>query len=361
MRAGLTVGYGWAVVRMMKRWSSGLLLVICIALGAVIVTPAKPEIPSQFPSFQPLLLAFDSAHDRLYAAIPTEDSRASRIIVFSHPGGEGAHPGSSFDLTGICSGLSYDSGGEILFAANATGHELLIFDRIDPGPSTQPTRVLRRFNFPSGAYLDRSGGRLFVADAHPGALLVFEHPKEVQGESRPDITISGEQTGLNGPFSIAADTERARLYVSNFDGVLVFNLRDLAALPDRLPLPSGTLARSLSFDPLSRRLYIATPMLRSFFIYDGEQLEQVGIEGADGVFPFSITLDPKNDRLYLAGTKQEVGVIEQASGRGLKRRSPEQTKRSIDRWIRWGQQSPPPSERPAPPPSGAPGMAPGTL
>jgi len=344
----------------MKKWSSGFLLVIGIALGAAIATPAKPEIPSQFSSFQPILLAFDAAHDRLYAAVPTEDNRASRLIVFSHPGGEEVHPGPSFDLPGICSGLSYDSGSETLFSANATGHELLIFDRINPGLSTQPTRVLRKFNFPAGAYLDRSGERLFVADAHPGALLVFEHPKEIQGEYRPDITISGERTGLNGPFSMAADTERARLYVSNFDGVLVFNLRDLAALPDRLPLPSGTLARGLSFDPSSRRLYIAAPMLRSFFIYDGEKLEQVEIDGADGVFPFSITLDPKNDRLYLAGTKQEVGVIEQASGRGLKQRPPEQRKRSIDRWIRWGQQNPPPPERPAPPPH-TPGMASETL
>jgi len=341
---------------MMKKWSSGLLLVIGIAAGAVIVALVKSEIPSQFSSFQPILLVFDATHDRLYAAIPTEDSRASRLIVFSHPGGEGAHPGPSFDLPGICSGLFYDDGSETLFVANATGHELLIFDRIDPRSSTRPTRVLQKFNFPAGAYLDRLGERLFVADAHPGSLLVFDHPKEVQGESRPEITISGERTGLNGPFSIAADTERARLYVSNFDGVLVFNLRDLRELPDRLPLPSGTLARSLSFDPSSRRLYIATPMLRSFFIYDGERLQQVEIEGADGVFPFSVTLDPKNDRLYLAGTKQEVGVIEQAGGHDLKRQPPEKTKRSVDRWIRWGQQSPPPSEHLAPP-SGVPGMA----
>src|SRR4029077_14711705 len=110
----------------------------------------------------------------------------------------------------------------------------------------------------------------------------------------PDITISGEHTGLNGPFSIAADAERARLYISNFDGVLIFNLRDLAALPGRLPLPPGTLARGLSFDPDSHRLYIATPMLRSFFVYDGDRLEQIEVENTEGVFPFSVTFDPKN-------------------------------------------------------------------
>jgi hypothetical protein len=341
----------------MKKWPSGLLFITGIVLSTVIVVPAKQDLPAQFSSFQPILLAFDAPHDRLYAAIPKEDGYASRLAVFSHPGKEGLHPDPSFDLPGICSGLFYDAVSETLFASNATGHEVLIFDRLGPGPSIRPTRVLRRFNFPSGVYLDRQGERLFVADAHPGALLVFKHPEEIHGESNPDITISGDRTGLNGPFSIAADTKSARLYVSNFDGVLVFNLRDPAALPDRLPLPPGTLSRGLSFDPSSGRLYIATPMLRSFFIYDGERLQQVEIENTDGVFPFSVALDSKNDRLYLAGTKQGVGVIERASGRDFKQGPPEKIKRSIDWWIRWEQQ--PPSKHP--PPSNTPGMASKTL
>jgi DNA-binding beta-propeller fold protein YncE len=345
---------------MMKKWLSGFLFVIPITLGVTIVTLAGSKTSAQVPSFQPLLLAFDATHDRLYAAIPTENADTFRLVVFAHPGQEEARPGPSIDLPGICSGISFDSASDTLFAANGTGHELLIFDHPDLGSSARPTRVLRRFNFPTGVYVDRPGGRLIVADAHPGSVVVFQHPEEVQGEPKPDMIISGEKTGLNGPFSIAVDTERSRLYVSNFDGVLVFNLRDLSALPDRLPLPPGTLARSLSFDPLSRRLYIATPMLRSFFIYDGERLEQVRIEGITGVFPFSMALDQKNDRLFLSGTRREVGVIEKASGQALKGPLPKETRRPIDRWIRWEEQSPRSPERPSPSP-GPPGMGPEIL
>jgi hypothetical protein len=327
------------------------LIALGVVLGAAIVVSAGPEVPSQFSSFQPILLSFDAAHDRLYAAIPMDNGHSSRFAVFSHPEKEGLHPDPSFNLPGICSGLYYDAVSETLFAANPASHQLLIFDRFDPGHATRPTRVLGRFNFPSGAYLDPSKRRLFVADAHPGSLLVYEHPEEVQGESRPDFTISGEATGLNGPFSIASDAERDILYVSNFDGVLIFNLRDLTALPERLPLPHGTLARGLSFDPATHRLYIATPMLRSFFIYDGDRLEQIEIENADGVFPFSVAFDPKNDRLFLAGTKQEIGVIEKVRGRDFKQRPPEKNRRSIDWWIRWDQ--PPPPKRI--PPSQTPG------
>jgi len=342
------------------KWASGFLSATVIALGVTIVTLAGSKSPAQLPSFQPLLLAFDAANDRLYAAIPTERTDAFHLVVFHHPEKEGTHPGPSFNLPGICSGLSFDSPSDTLFVANAVGHELLIFRHAALGPFSRPTRVLRRFNFPTGAYVDQPGERLFVADAHPGSLVIFKHPDEIQGEPKPDRIVSGEETGLNGPFAIAADTERSRLYVSNFDGVLIFKLDDLSAPPDRLPLPPGTLVRSLSFDSTTGRLYIATPMLQSFFIYDGERLEQVKIDGVAGVFPFSMALDPKNDRLYLAGVKHEVGIIEHASGRDSKGPRPKEMTRSVDRWIRWEEQSPPLPKRPSPSP-GLPDMGPETL
>ena len=342
------------------KWASGFLSVIVMTLGVTIVMLSGSKSPAQFPSFQPLLLAFDAAHDRLYAAIPSEAVHSFRLVAFSQPEKENTQPGASFDLPGICSGLSFDAVSDSLFVANAAEHELLIFRHIVLGPSSRPTRVLRRFNFPTGVYLDQTGGRLFVADAHPGSLVVFQHPEEVQGEPKPDLIISGEETGLNGPFSIAADTGRSRLYVSNFDGVLIFKLNDLSAPPDRLPLPPGTLARSLWFDATSQLLYIATPMLQSFFIYDGERLEQVRIEGVTELFPFSMALDSNNDRLYLAGTKREVGIIEQASGRNSKGPRPKEMKRPVDRWIRWSEKHPPLPKRPSPPPD-LPNMGPETL
>lgn len=315
-------------------WAA-LLLLTAVLLSSVFAR-AQP------PSFQPLLLAFDPAQDRLFAAAVAEGRRGMQLLVFPQPGRQGARPGASLDLAGMVSGLSYDSDSKTLFVADAAGHALLIFDRFDPRSATRASRVLKRFNFPTGVYADR--GRLFVADAHPGALLVFEKAAEVDGERRPDRTIGPEKSGLNGPFAIAADLGRGRLYVSNFDGVLAFHLADLAAPPDRLPLPKGTLARGLAFDSRSKLLYIAAPMIRSYFVYDGERLEQVKIQGAAGAFPFSIAVDPKENRLYLAGIAPEIGVIEQASG------GPEQKERTIDRWIRWEDEAPPPAEEPAPAP-----------
>lgn len=293
-------------------------------------------------SFQPLLLAFDPAQDRLFAAAASE-GREVQLFVFPQPGKRGARPAAALSLAGMISGLSYDPDSKTLFVADASDHALLIYDRFDPRSATRASRVLKRFNFPTGVYADRK--RLFVADAHPGALLVFEKATEVDGERRPDRTIGPEKSGLNGPFAIAADLDRGRLYVSNFDGVLVFRLADLTAPPDRLPLPRGTLARGLAFDPQAKRLYIAAPMAQSYFVYDGERMAQVRIQGSAGSFPFSIAVDPKENRLYLAGIAPEIGVIEQAGG-------PPQKERTIDRWIRWEGEPPPPEAEPAPPPEG---------
>ena len=327
-------------LRATRLWTALLLLLSAAAGLWGALARAQPS------SFQPLLLAFDSKEDRLFAAAADADRRGARLLVFPQPGRKGARPGASLDLTGILSGLFYDSDSKTLFAANAADHALLIFDRFDPRSTTRASRVLKRFNFPTGVYADRSGGRLFIADAHPGALLVYEQGKEVDGERRPDRTIGPEKSGLNGPFAIAADPERGRLYVSNFDGVLVFNLADLAAPPARLPLPKGTLARGLAFDPRSKRLYIAAPMIRSYFVYDGERLAQVRIRESKGAFPFSLAIDPEGDRLYLAGIAPEIGLIEQAGGgppgEGEKARA-------IDRWIRWDE-TPPPEKGPEPEP-----------
>ncbi len=311
-------------------------LIAALMIGGQILTRA------QVPSFRPLLLAFDTKQDRLFAATAGENRRGSQLLVFPQPGKKGTRPGASLDLTGVVSGLSYDPDAKTLFVANATDHALLIFDRFDPRSATRASLVLKRFNFPTGVYADR--GRLFVADAHPGALLIFEKALEVEGERRPDRTVGPEKSGLNGPFAIAADDERGRLYVSNFDGVLIFNLDHLDAPPGRVPLPKGTLARGLAFDTKSKRLYIATPMDRSYFVYDGERLEQVRIKGAAGSFPFSVAVDPEGNRLYLAGIESEIGVIEQASG------GPNRKERPIDRWIRWSDTpSPPPEPAPHPP------------
>jgi DNA-binding beta-propeller fold protein YncE len=319
------------------------LIGLLLFLSAAIARAGAP-LPAQAPSFQPMLLAFDPSQDRLFATSATEERRGTQLIIFTQPGKKGTGPGASLTLGGVISGLSYDSDSKTLFASDATGHALLIFDRFDPRSTVHASRVLKRFNFPTGIYADRSGERLFVADAHPGALLIFEKGKGLDGEHRPDRTIGPEKSGLNGPFSIAADPDRGRLYVSNFDGVLVFHLDDLAAPPDRLPLPRGTLARGLAFDRRSKRLYIAAPMSRSYFVYEGEQLTQIRLQKTTGSFPFSIAVDSEGDRLYLAGISPEIGVIEQASG-DLKERK----ERAIDRWIQWDG-APPPAEKPAPAP-----------
>ncbi|HZR46712.1 MAG TPA: YncE family protein [Candidatus Manganitrophaceae bacterium] len=320
----------------------GILINLAIFLLAALGLFGGP-VRAQTPSFQPMLLSFDSSQDRLFATSPSDDRKGTQLIVFSHPGRKGTGPGASLTFPGVLSGLFYHSGSKTLFASDATGHALLIFDRFDPLVTTRASRIVRRFNFPTGLYA--AGGRLFIADAHPGALLVFEKAAEIDGTRRPDRTIGPEGSGLNGPFAIAADPDRGRLYVSNFDGVLDFNLSDLSAPPDRLPLPRGTLARGLAFDPRSKRLFIAAPMDRSYFVYDGAQLTRVRLQEAAGSFPFSISVDSEGNRLYLAGISREIGIIEQASGD-----LPEKKERVIDRWIRWDRAAPP-EEEPAPAPN----------
>jgi len=308
-------------------------------------------LPIQGAPFQPMLLAFDRKTSRLFAATPDTASSGTSLIVFQNPESEGPAQERIFTLSGVSSGLSFDSEGQTLFISNATKHEITIFDRIDSNRIRTPSRRLERFNFPTGIGFDRASNRLFVADAHPGAVLVFEGMDTVQGPARPALTLGGE-TGLNGPFAVLIDKQRGRVYVSNFDGVFAFRLDDLSAPPLRLPLPKGTLARGLAIDPQSGRLYIAAPMRRSYFVFDGESLEESQLQGVSGAFPFSLALDSKKDRLYLAGTDPKIGVIDRASGSHIPRQGPGEKRRSIDRWIPLDHSptpEPPGQPRPSPP------------
>ena len=320
--------------------SAALLLIWFLTLGGVAIRGVSAP-----PVFQPVLLALDAAQDRLYATESIEEGSRSKLLVIAHPDREGGEVSSPFQLPGVASGLSFDSDSGSLFAGNSSGHELLIFDHIDPGSVTSPTRVLRRFAFPTGVYADTSGNRLFVLDAHPGSLGVFAPSHSVHGDQKPELLLSGHEIGLNGPFAMAADPARGRLYVSNFDGVLIFDLHNLSALPDRLPLPPRTLARGLSFDAKSGRLYIATPMDHSLFVYDGARAHRVRIRDTGGTFPFSVAVDSARELAYLAGTEPNVGVVV-LHGLDLDTGT---TERSISRWIPLGGESVPPTNHGAPP------------
>lgn len=297
----------------------------------------------QGPGFQPVLLAFDQQENRLFVATPAQDSSGSVLLIFQNLNEASTSPRKIFSLPGIASGLSYHQQTKTLFMTNAGKGEVLIFDRFDPQKTKRPTRVLRKFNFPTGVEAESASQRLFVADAHPGAVLVFEKMDTVKGNERPSLTI-GPETGLNGPFDLVSDAN-GRLYVSNFDGVLVFDLNDLDSRPQRLPFSKNTLARGLAFDPQSQKLYIAAPMRQSYFIYDGKFLKEIELDGIHGAFPFSIAIDSKQDRLYLAGTGARVGVIEGVNQRPSPNRG---LLRKIDRWIRWDGATPSPPIHPKP-------------
>lgn len=299
--------------------------------------PLNPEHtrfarPVQGLPFQPVLLAFDERKGRLFTSTQGLGSDGSFVMLFRRPENPGNAPEIILDIQGMASGLSYDAEGETLFVVNATKREVNIFDQFNEMGSGAPSRVLRGFNFPTGIGFDRVSKRLFVADAHPGALLVFDGMDIVQG-SEPPSQILGPETGLNGPFSVVADRKRVRIYVSNFDGVFAFRLDDLSSPPTRLPLPPGTLARGLAIDPESGRLFIAAPMRRSYFILDGTDLEEIKLQGVSGAFPFSLALDGKDDRLFLAGTEPKIGVIERATSRHLPERGPREKRRAIGRWF----------------------------
>ncbi len=347
---------------MIKKWFGVFLLVSVFSFFGISSSHADVPITSGAPlktlecsnspdaqriqgaAFQPVLLAFDRDQNRLFIATPAENSSGSLLLLFQDPERDAPSPQQIISLTGTASGLSYHAESKTLFMANAGEGEILIFDRFDGNRSKGPTRVLRKFNFPTGIEAEPSSQRLFIADAHPGAVLVFENMHAVQGTENPSLTM-GPETGLNGPFDLAGDIKGGRLYVSNFDGVLVFDLNDLKARPDRLPFSRNTLARGLAFDPKSKKLYIAAPMRRSYFIYDGTFLEEIKLDGVRGPFPFSLAIDVKSDRLYLAGTGPRVGVIERIS----KRPSPNRAlRRKIDRWIPWAGASPSPPSHPEP-------------
>src|SRR5579863_2965366 len=102
--------------------TAGILLVTALALAGVSARTAP------VPAFQPVLVAFDVSHDRLYSTVPAEAGSRSRLVFFSGLGQEGSPVPSSMELPGVASGLFYDAETNSLFIANSSDHELLIFD-----------------------------------------------------------------------------------------------------------------------------------------------------------------------------------------------------------------------------------------
>lgn len=320
-----------------------LISLLLLLLGGV---PAW-GLPPSSSAFQPVLIALDPGEGRLYVAVPETKTGGTRLLTFDRLDRADATLASSRSIPGMVSGLSYDSNTPALFIASGSGHEVRIYDRPTGSLKGPPSRTLKRFNFPTGIYVDGRTGRLFVADAHPGSVFVFEEASEVDGNRSAEIVLGGNGAVLNGPFALAADAERRILYVSHFDGVVRFDLDNPLASPERLSLPPETLVRGMAFDPRRKRLYMAAPMEKSIWLLDSEgTLTRVTIEGVSAASPFSLAIDPEKDRLYLAGPDRKVGILEGAARLGRAQGGLEERTRAIDRWIQW-KDSLPPAKPPA--------------
>ena len=145
----------------------------------------------------------------IYAKGSSGNVSPSAIIGGSNTGLNGP-TGVAVDSSGKVYVANYKSGGSVtIYAAGSNGNV---------SPSAAISGSNTGFNIPQGVALD-SSGKIYVTSGNGGpsnlgSVAVF--PAGSNGNVTPITTISGSNTGLNGPVGIALDSSN-NIYVVNYN------------------------------------------------------------------------------------------------------------------------------------------------
>ena len=269
---------------------------------------------ANFSSVSGASLLYDSAHDRLFLSINTQN----RVLVFDTStidnGEDAIHvlgqtnfvsngSGTTASSLGGPQGMAYDSENDRLFVSDSFNNRVLVFTNMGPSGISNgkaATYVLGQPDFatvstgtsaakanrPRDVAYDSARKRLYVADYSNRRVLVFDvdpatlasgqDATHVIGQSSFTASInSTSQDTLNSALSVAIDTDGDQLFVVNdvANRVMVFNTASLATTgqaatavlgqSDFTSSSSGFSAaklntpQSVEFDPIADRVYIS--------------------------------------------------------------------------------------------------------
>lgn len=226
-----------------------------------------------------------------------------------------------------------------LYVANSDG-SILAFDRALTTEGNVPPS--RRFpdtlSGPTGIFLDPSDDTLYVANTNHNSILIFENASTLNptGAAVPSRVLSGPNTGLLRPFGVVYDPTRTRLYVANRDdnSILIFQKDCPAAndfdgniAPCRIIKGERTLLdfpRSVAIDTVKDYLYISNMGTNSILVYHQASAATTagdipptrhiqphsGPEIESRLFlPWGIAVDSAGDRLYVANTGRNLPAV----------------------------------------------------
>jgi len=238
-----------------------------------------------------------------------------------------------------------------LYVTNGNGGKLLAFDvRVlgetltVQGENIPPTRQFPdTVSSPAGIFLDRASDTLYVANPGQNAIQIYDNASTLGTPLQASRTISGGETELDEPFGLSFDATSNRLFVANKNGnsILGFclggspnrgNLSPCNVLKGHLTLLDAP--RSLAVDSSRKRLYISNMGNNSILVYKNS--DTIGATASECVsdfslcnivptsvisphseaetasrleLPFGIHLDSINDRLYVVNTGQNSPAI----------------------------------------------------
>jgi PKD repeat protein len=141
-------------------------------------------------------------------------------------------------------GVAYDKTRDILYVANFTSNNVLVF----PNASTAsfngnlaPTRTFDGgLSVPQGISLDQNGDNLYVANQATSVITIYASPSTLNGTVTPTRTITGNPA-FTGLFDVFVDGPNDRLYAVNSSAPQRVNMFASASTLNGVQPPTTTL------------------------------------------------------------------------------------------------------------------------
>jgi len=225
--------------------------------------------------------------------------------------------------------LYYDKGSDQIYNTNFTGSSVTIFNNASTTDiALSRTLTGAGISYPAGLWVDTASDKLYVSNFGNNSISVFNNLSTINGSVAPNRTVSGGNTGLNGPGEIWLDKTTDTLYVAGYmsSSILTFTATTMNGniAPNRVISGAGTgltAPVALWLDKASDTLYVSGYYAsQSITIFNNASTINGNVSpsrriigGATGLsWPCALWLDPSTDSLYVSNVN--INSIEVFAG-----------------------------------------------